>query len=100
MWSIADFPQPSSIIPALVARRFEAIVGSMAVMPHRQVTAVLTEPYVPKAGFGESVVANRKLKKSITHIDCLNCPDFFIASRRYSHAAKVALETFPAVEHR
>ena len=89
-----------SIIPALVARRFDAIVGSMAVTPHRQVTAVFTEPYVPKAAFGESVVVSRKITKSITDIDSLNRPDFIVASSRFSQAAKVALETFPVAEHR
>jgi polar amino acid transport system substrate-binding protein len=89
-----------SIIPALVARRFDAIVGSMAITPHRQVTAVFTEPYVPKAAFGESVVASRRITKSITDIDSLNRPDFIVASSRFSQAAKVALETFPAAEHR
>ncbi len=89
-----------SIIPALVARRFDAIVGSMAVTPHRQVTVVFTEPYVPKAAFGEGVVVSRKITKSITDIDSLNRPDFIVASSRFSQAAKVALETFPAAEHR
>ena len=89
-----------SILPALVAKRFDAIVSSMAVTPHRQAAAVFTEPYVPVAAFGESVVASHKLKKSVTTLDSLNRPDFVVASRRYSHAAKVALETFPAAEHR
>ena len=48
------------IIPALVARRFDAIVGSMAVTPHRQVTVVFTEAYVSKAAFGEIAVRSRR----------------------------------------
>ncbi len=89
-----------SIIPALVARRFDAIVSSMAVTPHRQAAAVFTEPYVPESAFGESVVASRTLVRSVTDLESLNRSDLVIASRRFSHASKVALETFPDAEHK
>ncbi len=89
-----------SIIPALVARRFDAIVSSMAVTPHRQATAVFTEPYVPEGAFGESVVASRTLARRISNLESLNRPEFVIASRRFSQASNVAKETFPEAEHR
>ena len=89
-----------SILPALVARRFDAIVSSMAVTPHRQAAAVFTEPYVPEGAFGESVVASRTLVRRAKGLESLNRSDFIIASRRFSHASKVALETFPEAEHR
>ncbi len=88
-----------SIIPALIARRFDAIVSSMAVTPHRRATVVFTDPYVPKGAFGESVVANRGVKANISDLKSLNQSEIVIATRRHSQSAVIALETFPNAKH-
>ena len=55
---------------------------------------------MPEGAFGESVVASRALIRRVTNLESLNRPEIVIASRRFSQASKVALETFPDAEHR
>lgn len=82
------------IIPALIAGKFDIIIGGMSVTTKRNLTVNFTRPY---ARTGYIVIANSKLaeEKGIAGLDDLNREDITIASRRGSTGAVAMNRHFP-----
>ena len=82
------------IIPALIAGKFDVIIGGMSVTTKRNLTVNFTRPY---ARTGYIVIANSKLaeEKGIAGLADLNREDITIASRRGSTGAVAMDRHFP-----
>ena len=82
------------IIPALIAGKFDVIIGGMSVTTKRNLTVNFTRPY---ARTGYIVIANSKLaeEKGINGLADLNREDITIASRRGSTGAVAMDRHFP-----
>ena len=82
------------IIPALIAGKFDVIIGGMSVTTKRNLTVNFTRPY---ARTGYIVIANSKLaeEKGIKSLADLNREDITIASRRGSTGAVAMDRHFP-----
>lgn len=82
------------IIPALIAGKFDVIIGGMSVTAKRNLTVNFTRPY---ARTGYIVIANTKLaeEKGIGGLEDLNREDVTIASRRGSTGAEAMNRHFP-----
>ena len=82
------------IIPALIAGKFDVIIGGMSVTTKRNLTVNFTRPY---ARTGYIVIANSKLaeEKGIKGLADLNREDITIASRRGSTGAVAMDRHFP-----
>lgn len=80
------------IIPALIAGRFDAIIGGMTITPARNLTVNFTAPY---SATGVDVVANRRLADGMRTVDAFNRPNVTIALRRGVAAVAVAQRLMP-----
>ncbi len=56
----------SGIIPALLAKKFDLIIGGMSITPQRNLTVNFTEPY---AHSGQQMAASTQLSKGFDSID-------------------------------
>ena len=85
------------IIPALIAGKFDVIIGGMSVTTKRNLTVNFTRPY---ARTGYIVIANSKLaeEKGIAGLADLNREDITIASRRGSTGAVAMDRHFPKAQ--
>ncbi len=72
------------IIPALLAGRFDAIIGGMSVTVPRNLTVNFSDPY-NITGIG--IFANKRLADGWTTLDRFNRPDVTIVARRGTPAA-------------
>ncbi len=86
----------SGIIPALVANKFDVIIGGMSVTPKRNLKINFTNPYYYTS---QGLLANRKMTEGFTITD-FNSPDVSIAARLGSTAAVAAKENFPKAKLR
>ncbi|MDA0355442.1 MAG: transporter substrate-binding domain-containing protein [Proteobacteria bacterium] len=82
----------SGIIPALIAKKFDVIVGGMSITPQRNLTVNFTRPY---AHSGQQMAANTKLSGSFTSMDDYNDSSVTIACRRGATPCNFAQERFP-----
>ena len=69
----------SGIIPALIAGKFDAIIGGMSVTPQRNLTINFTAPY---AHSGMGIAANKKLSGNLAWPDGYNSRSVTFTCRR------------------
>lgn len=80
------------IIPALLAGRFDFIVGGMTITPQRNLSVNFTAPY---SATGVDVAANKKLAVDFKTVDDFNKPNVTVVARRGSSAAAAAQRLCP-----
>jgi polar amino acid transport system substrate-binding protein len=80
------------IIPALIAGRFDFIVGGMTVTPARNLTANFSASY---SASGVDLAASKRLAEGMTTIEAWNRPNITIAGRRGTSAVAAAQRLFP-----
>ncbi len=81
----------SGIIPALIAKKFDVIIGGMSVTPGRNLTVNFTRPY---AHSGQQMVANKALASNFKLSD-FNDSSVTLACRRGATPCKAAQKMFP-----
>jgi polar amino acid transport system substrate-binding protein len=81
----------SGIIPALLAGKFDLIIGGMSVTPKRNLKINFSQPYYFTS---QGMLVNREKTKGFTEQD-YNSPKVAIAARLGSTAALVAKKNFP-----
>ena len=81
----------SGIIPALLAKKFDIIIGGMSITPSRNLTVNFTLPY---AHSGQQMVANKALASGF-EISDFNNSDVTLACRRGATPCKAAQKMFP-----
>jgi|TARA_B110000908_G_scaffold11636_1_gene13611 polar amino acid transport system substrate-binding protein len=82
----------SGIIPALIAKKFDIIIGGMSITPQRNLTVNFTQPY---AHSGQQMAANIGLAGAFTSMDDYNDSSVTIACRRGATPCNFAQERFP-----
>jgi polar amino acid transport system substrate-binding protein len=80
------------IIPALLAGKFDFIIGGMTITPARNLTVNFTSPY---SATGVQLVANKKLAAGYSKIEDFNKADVTLVARRGSSGASTAARFFP-----
>jgi polar amino acid transport system substrate-binding protein len=80
------------IVPALLAGRFDAIIGGMTITPARNLNANFTAAY---SATGVEIAASRRLAQGMTTLDAWNRPNVTIAGRRGTSALAAAQRLFP-----
>ena len=81
----------SGIIPALLAQKFDVIIGGMSITPGRNLTVNFTAPY---AHSGQQMVANKELADGFM-LDQFNDSSVTITCRRGATPCNVAQNQFP-----
>lgn len=81
----------SGIIPALIAKKFDVIIGGMSITPGRNLTVNFTIPY---AHSGQQMVASKALADGMS-VDEFNSSNVTIACRRGATPCTAAQELFP-----
>lgn len=81
----------SGIIPALIAGKFDVLIGGMTVTAERNLKINFTAPYYYT---GQGLLANRKMTAG-WGLDDFNKPDVILAARLGSTAALAAKQRFP-----
>ena len=87
----------SGIIPALIAGKFDAIIGGMSVTTQRNLTVNFTAPY---AHSGMGVVANTALAGSLAWPDGYNSSDVTFTCRRGATPCTLTKRMFPKAKLR
>ena len=87
----------SGIIPALIAKKFDVIIGGMSITPQRNLTVNFTLPY---AHSGQQMAANTELAGDFTTREDFNSADVTIACRRGATPCDAAAKIFPKAEVR
>jgi polar amino acid transport system substrate-binding protein len=82
----------SGIIPALLAKKFDLIIGGMSITPQRNLTVNFTIPY---ANSGQQMAANKALAGSFTSMTQFNDAKVTIACRRGATPCQLAERMFP-----
>ncbi len=80
------------IIPALLAGKFDLIIGGLSITPERNLTVNFTLPY---AHSGIHLVAHRKLADGFKSLDDFNRPEVTLAVRRGATPATTAKRLMP-----
>ena len=80
------------IIPALLAGKFDLIIGGLSITPERNLTVNFTLPY---AHSGTHLVAHRKLADGFKSLDDFNQPAVTLAVRRGATPATAAKRLMP-----
>ncbi len=83
--------QWAGIIPALIARKFDVIIGGISITPSRNLTVNFTVPY---AHSGQQMVANKELAEGFEVKD-FNAEGVTITCRRGATPCNVAQKLFP-----
>lgn len=86
----------SGIIPALIADKFDVIIGGMSVTPKRNLKINFTRPYYYSS---QGLLANIKMTRGFTLKD-FNRPGVTLAARLGSTAALAAKKNFPLAKLR
>jgi polar amino acid transport system substrate-binding protein len=86
----------SGIIPALLAGKFDVIIGGMGVTPQRNMKINFTNPYYYS---NQGVLANLEKSKGFVLAD-FNSSDVTLAARLGSNAALAAKKNFPKAKLR
>ena len=82
----------SGIIPALIAKKFDLIIGGMSITPQRNLTVNFTVPY---AHSGQQMAASTKLAEGFNSMEDFNSSKVTIACRRGATPCKAAQKLFP-----
>jgi len=85
----------SGIIPALLAGKFDVLIGGMSIRADRALKVNFTDPYYNS---GQSIVAHKELAAGFDSLDDFNKPGVTIAARTGTTAAKAAEKLFPEAE--
>ncbi|HRD68071.1 MAG TPA: transporter substrate-binding domain-containing protein [Candidatus Competibacter sp.] len=80
------------IIPALLAGKFDLIIGGMSITPERNLTVNFTLPY---ANSGIHMVANKELAAGFASLGDFDKPDVVLAVRRGATPATAAKRLMP-----
>jgi polar amino acid transport system substrate-binding protein len=80
------------IIPALLAGKFDFIIGGMTITPARNLTVNFTQSY---SATGVDIAANKKMAAGFTKLDDFNKASVTLVARRGSSAASAATRFFP-----
>lgn len=92
-WKVEFVPTAwDGIIPALLAKKFDVIIGGMSITPERAKSVLFTEPY---SHSGVQVAANKALADGYDKFSDFNSRKVKIAARRGAFTVQVARETFP-----
>jgi polar amino acid transport system substrate-binding protein len=92
-WKVEFVPTAwDGIIPALLAQKFDVIIGGMSVTPERSKSVLFTTPY---SHSGVQVAANRELADGFSEFSDFNSRRVKIAARRGAFTVQVAREAFP-----
>ncbi len=95
-WVVEFVPTAwDGIIPALLAKKFDVIIGGISITPERSKSVLFTLPY---SHSGVQIAANKNLEKKIKTTADLNSRRIKIAARRGAHTVQVARETFPKAQ--
>jgi len=86
----------SGIIPALIAGKFDVIIGGMTVTPKRNMRINFTRPYYFSS---QGLLANIKMTRGMSLSD-FNSPKINLAARLGSTAALAAKKNFPLAKLR
>ncbi|MBE1285226.1 MAG: transporter substrate-binding domain-containing protein [Rhodobacteraceae bacterium] len=82
----------SGIIPALIAKKFDVIIGGMSITPQRNLTVNFTLPY---AHSGQQMASNTELAGGFQSMDDYNDPSVTISCRRGATPCNFAQKRFP-----
>ncbi|MGD9211818.1 MAG: transporter substrate-binding domain-containing protein, partial [Desulfobacteraceae bacterium] len=82
----------AGIIPALLTRKFDVIIGGMSIQPSRNLKVNFSIPYDYT---GQSMVANKKLAAGFKKLEDFNKPDVVIAVKLGSTAVTAAKKFMP-----
>ena len=82
----------SGIIPALIAKKFDVIIGGMSITPQRNLTVNFTIPY---AHSGQQMASNTALAGEFGALDDYNDTSVTIACRRGATPCNIAENRFP-----
>lgn len=85
------------IIPALLAGRFDAIIGGMTITPQRNLSANFTNAY---SATGADLAASRRLAQGMTTLEAYNRPNVTITGRRGTSALAAAQRLLPRATFR
>jgi len=80
------------IIPALLAGKFDLIIGGMSITPERNLTVNFSLPY---ANSGIHMVANKELAAGFNSLAAFDKPDVVLAARRGATPATTAKRLLP-----
>lgn len=84
--------QWDGIIPALIAGKFDFIIGGMTITPQRNLSVNFTAPY---SATGVHIAASKRLASGFSKPEDFNKPDVTLVARRGSSAAATAQKAFP-----
>ena len=82
----------SGIIPSLIAKKFDIIIGGMSITPQRNLTVNFTVPY---AHSGQQMAASTQLAGDFKTREDFNSSKVTIACRRGATPCKAAQDMFP-----
>ncbi len=80
------------IIPALLAGKFDVVIGGLSITPERNLTVNFTAPY---AHSGTQLVAHKTLAAGFNTLEDFNKPEVVISARRGATPANVARRILP-----
>ncbi|MCY4308882.1 MAG: transporter substrate-binding domain-containing protein [Rhodobacteraceae bacterium] len=89
--------QWSGIIPALLAKKFDVIIGGMSITPQRNLTVNFTSAY---ANSGQQMAASIELAGDKSTLEDFNSSDVTISCRRGATPCTIAQKMFPKAEIR
>ena len=82
----------NGIIPALLANKFDVLIGGMTVTPERSEKVLFTDPYEYS---GQSIAASTKIAPGLSSVEDFNKKDISISVRMGTTAEVAARSLFP-----